>query len=83
MNFSVKEKVVSKFKIKNPKNIWIDKFICLRSKTYSFKCSGESTNKLNRNFKSQSKHIKFEEEKIMFRLRKLSARMQYLYLKIN
>ena len=26
------EKVVVKFKIQNPKNIWIDEFVCLKSK---------------------------------------------------
>ena len=32
------EKVIGKFKIETPKNIWIDGFVCLRSKAYSFKC---------------------------------------------
>ena len=32
------KKVLGKFKIETPKNIWIDEFICLRSKAYSFQC---------------------------------------------
>ena len=32
------KKVIGKFKIETPKNIWIDEFVCLRSKMYAFKC---------------------------------------------
>ena len=49
------------FKIETPKSVWIDEFVCLRSKMYSFKCGERSKNKLNGISKSQSKHIKFEE----------------------
>ena len=51
------------FKIETPKNIWIDEFVCLRSKAYSFKCKNEDEkkNKIKGISKSQSKHIKFEE----------------------
>ena len=51
------------FKIETPKNIWIDEFVCLRSKAYSFKCKDnkEDKNKIKGISKSQSKHIKFEE----------------------
>ena len=60
--FSTKnKKVIGKFKIEAPKNIWIDEFICLRSKMYAFKCGNDSKNKLKGISKSQSKHIKFEE----------------------
>ena len=31
------KKIFGKFKIETPKNIWIDKFVCLRSEAYSFK----------------------------------------------
>ena len=57
------KKIIGKFKNECPKNIWIDEFICLRSKTYSFKCKDntESKNKIKGISKSQSKHIKFEE----------------------
>ena len=57
------KKVFGKFKIETPKNIWIDEFVCLRSKAYSFKCNDntESKNKIKGISKSQSKHIKFEE----------------------
>ena len=57
------EKVIGKFKIETPKNIWIDEFFCLRSKMYAFKCGGDSKNKLKGISKSQPKNIKFEEYK--------------------
>ena len=55
------KKVIGKYKIETPKNIWIDEFICLRSKCYAFKCGVDSKNKLKGISKSQSKNIKFEE----------------------
>ena len=57
------KKVIGKFKIETPKNVFIDEFVCLRSKAYSFKCQDniESKNKIRGISKSQSKHIKFEE----------------------
>ena len=55
------KKVVGKFKIETPGSIWIDEFICLRSKAYAYKCGGESYQKLKGISKSQSKNIKFEE----------------------
>ena len=57
------KKVIGKFKIETPKNIWIDEFVCLRSKAYSSKCKDnkEDKNKIKGVSKSQSKHIKFEE----------------------
>ena len=57
------KKVVGKFKIEAPKNIWIDEFVALRSKCYAFKCNNDSKNKLKGISKSQSKNIKFEEYK--------------------
>ena len=54
-------KVVGKFKIETPGSIWIDEFVCLRSKAYSYRCGGESSNKLKGISKSQSKNIRFEE----------------------
>ena len=59
------KKVFGKFKIETPKNIWIDEFVSLRSKAYSFKCKDkdENKNKIKGFSKSQSKHIKFEEYK--------------------
>ena len=63
MSFSVKKnkKVIGKFEIEIPKNIWIDEFVCLRSKMYAFKYGDDSKNKFQVVSKSQSKHIKFEE----------------------
>ena len=55
------KKVVGKFKIETPENIWIDEFVCLRSKSYSFKFGRNNTNKLKVISKSQAKDIKFEE----------------------
>ena len=57
------KKVIGKYKIETPKNIWIDEFICLRSKMYAFKCGNDSKNKLKGISKSQSKNNKFEEYK--------------------
>ena len=62
--FSIKNnKVIGKFKIETPKNIWIDEFIRLRSKMYAFKCGDDSKNRLEDVSKPQSKHIKFEDYK--------------------
>ena len=57
------KKVIGKFKIETPKNIFIDEFIVLRSKMYAFKCKDkkENKNKLKGISKGQSKNIKFEE----------------------
>ena len=57
------KKVIGKFKLETPKNIWIDEFVCLRSKAYSFKCkkNEEDKNKIKGISKSQSKQIKYEE----------------------
>ena len=57
------KKVIGRLKIETPKNIWIDEFVCLRSKAYSFKCTSndENKNKIKGISKSQSEHIKFEE----------------------
>ena len=35
------KKVIGEFKIENPKKFWIDGFVCLRSKAYSFKCKND------------------------------------------
>ena len=39
------KKLIGKFKIETPKNIWIDEFVCLISKTYSFKCKDNTENR--------------------------------------
>ena len=48
------KKVVGKFKIETPENIWIDDFVALRSKCYAFKCGDNSKNKLKGISKSYS-----------------------------
>ena len=60
------KKVLGKFKIETPKNIFIDEFIALRSKMFAFRCKDreEDENKLKGISKSQSKNIKFENYKI-------------------
>ena len=55
-------KVIGKFKLETPKNIWIDEFVCLRSKMYAFKCRVDSKYILKGISKSKSKHNKFEED---------------------
>ena len=61
--FSNKKKVVGKFKIETPENIWIDELVALRSKCYAFKCGDDSKNKLKGISKSYSRIIKFDEYK--------------------
>ena len=63
MKYSVikTKKIIGSYKIEIPKNIWMDEFICLRSKMYAFKCGDDSKNKLKGIYKSQSKHIELEE----------------------
>ena len=62
--FSNKNKnVVGKFKIETPENIWIDAFVCLVSKAYSFKSGNKNTSKLKGCSKSCSKKIEFDEYK--------------------
>ena len=58
------KKVMGKFKIETPKNIFIDEFIALRSKMYAFRCGDDSKNRSKGISKAQSKNIKFEEYKI-------------------
>ena len=58
------KKVLGKFKIETPKNIFIGEFIALRSKIDAFKCGDDSKNILKRISKAQSKDNKFEEYKI-------------------
>ena len=54
-------KRLGNFKIATPEKIWIDEFVYLRSKTYSFKCGNKNTNKLKDLSKSYWKNIKTEE----------------------
>ena len=53
--------MVGFFKIESPKNFWTHDFICLRSKTFSFKCGNYTEKKLKSNSKSQPKRVHFEE----------------------
>ena len=46
------KKIVCEFKIETPKNVWIDEFVCLKSRAFSFKCSNKSTKNLKGNSKS-------------------------------
>ena len=60
---NINKKVLGKFKIETPKNNFIDEFIALRSKTYSFQCNNnnEDKTKLKGICKAQTKNIEFEE----------------------
>ena len=61
---NVNKKVLGKFKIETPKNIWINEFIALtKRKLIRFKCNNndEDKNKLKGITKTQTKNIKFEE----------------------
>ena len=51
------------FKIETPENIWIDEFVCLRSKMYSFKCGDDIKKNLKGYSESESKYLKLEEYK--------------------
>ena len=55
------KKKIGKFKIETRKNIWIDEFVCLRSKMFAFNCGDDSKIKLKGNSNSYSKEDKFEE----------------------
>ena len=55
------KKRIGFFKIETPKIIWIDEFVCPRSKMCAFKCGDDSKNNLKCISKSQSKKIKFEK----------------------
>ena len=57
------KKVVGKFKIETPENIWIDDFVAERSTCYAFKCGNDSKNKLECISKSYSKNNKSDEYK--------------------
>ena len=49
MNYLVMKikKLLGFFKLETLKNIWVDEFVCLRSKMYSFKC-GDGSKKIDR-----------------------------------
>ena len=57
------KKVFGKFKIETPKNIWIDEFVCLRSKMYAFKCDDDSKNEVKGVCKSQLENFEFDENR--------------------
>ena len=60
--FSDKNKKVNdKISIETTRNIWIDEFVCLKSRMYAFKCGDDSKNELKGISKSQSKNIQFED----------------------
>ena len=48
-------------KIATPKNFWIDEFVALRSKTYSFKCNDKKVKNLKGISKYQSQNTNSEE----------------------
>ena len=52
---------MGKFKIETPKNIYMDEFVALRSKMYSFECGDDCKSKLKGIYKAQSKNIEFDD----------------------
>ena len=60
---SKNKKVTDKLKIETPAHIWINEFICLRSKMCAYQCGIDSKNKLKCFTKSHLKKIKFAEYK--------------------
>ena len=78
------KKVLGKFKIETPKNIFIDEFIALRRKMYAFKSGDDSKNRLKGISKAQSKNIKFEEYKICLDRKELENEcINYILRSIN
>ena len=63
LSSNIKKKVVGKVKTGTSGNIWIDEFVALRSKCYTFKCRDDSKNKLKGSSKSYSKNFEFDEYK--------------------
>ena len=57
------KKLIGYFKIETPKNIWINEFICRRSKMNVFKGGVDCKNNLKGVSKTYSENIKFEEYK--------------------
>ena len=57
------KKVVGKFKIETPKNIWLDEFIALRSECCACREGDDSKNNLKGISKSQMKKFKIEKYK--------------------
>ena len=55
--------MIGKIIFETPKDIWIDEFIVLRSKAYSFICDDKSKNKSKGISESQSKNIQVEVNK--------------------
>ena len=55
------EKAVGKFIIENSKKNWIDEFVVLGNKAFSFKCFDLNTNSLKGISTFQSKNIEFDE----------------------
>ena len=43
-DFGKNKKVIGKFEIEFPENIWIDEFVCLRRKRYALTCGSDSEN---------------------------------------
>ena len=82
--FSNKKKLLVNFKIETPEYNWIDEFLVLKSKLYAFKCGNYSENKLKGIYKSQLKHIKFEEyKKILDGENYQNESYEYIFRSIN
>ena len=65
--FSEKNKKrVGSFKMETAKSIWIDEFVCLKSKMYSLKCGEHSKNELKGISKSQQNILNLKNITIVY-----------------
>ena len=77
MNYSVikRKKAVGEFKMETLKKIWIDEFIALRRKAYSFVCNDKNTNNLKINLDECKKCLdgeKYQKECDIYNIRSLN-----------
>ena len=70
--------MVGKFKIETPKIIFIDEFICLRSKAYLLKCGIDNKNKLKDFTKSKSKNLNLMSFTIVYLEEKIKENAKIL-----
>ena len=74
------KKILGFFKIETPKSIWIDEFVCLRSKMYAFKCGNDSRNKLKGVSKSQSKISNLKNITVVYLEKKINKNVIFILL---
>ena len=70
-------------KIETPKNAFIDEFICLRSKAYSYKCGSHIENRLKGISKPQSRNIISKNITIVYLVVIIKKNDNYIIKSIN